>query len=102
MHSLALGAGHLGQKGADRALPVGAGDMDGWREVVLRRAKRCQEPLKAAQGEVNFLGMQACKARQRVVEGLSTRANVFPRRSPHGRLAAVPGRQEWTCPASSS
>ena len=102
MDLFTLGAGHLRQIGAGRALAVGPGDMDGRGQAVLRIAQGRQQALEPTQGEVNFLGMQAREARQRVVNILAARANGHPRRRPHDQQAAVSGWRERKIPDVSS
>ena len=46
------------QRGDDRALAVGAGDVDDRRQPALGMAERGEEPLDAAEREVDDLGVQ--------------------------------------------
>ena len=55
------GAGRLeagAQHGDDRALAVGAGDVDDRRQPALGMAERGEQPLDAAEREVDDLGVE--------------------------------------------
>ena len=48
MRALAEGLRHGADKGDQRALAVGAGDVDDRRQAPLGMAKGCEQPLDAA------------------------------------------------------
>ena len=60
------------QRGDDRALAVGAGDVDDRRQPALGMAERGEEPLDAAEREVDDLGVQR---RQPVEDRVAARAH---------------------------
>ena len=58
MHAIARRLQHRPQIGDDRALAVGAGDMDDGRELELRMAEARKQAPGPVEGEVDDLGMQ--------------------------------------------
>ena len=69
VHRQARGLEPGAQHGDDRALAVGAGDMDDRRQPALRVAERGQEPLDAAEREVDDLRVQRGQAGEDRVAG---------------------------------
>ena len=57
------------QVGRGRALAVGAGDMDDRRELTFGMAQPLQQPLHAAQGKVDALGMERFQPLQDALGG---------------------------------
>ena len=51
MHAIAGGLGHRPQIGDQRALAVGARDMDQWRQLLFGRAESFQQMFDALQPE---------------------------------------------------
>ena len=68
--AIARGFGHGAQIGNERALAVGAGDMDQRRQFLFRRSKALQQPLDALQSEGDDPGMVAHQTlNDRIVRG---------------------------------
>ena len=74
MNAISRRLQHGAQIGDDRALAVGAGDMDDGRQAALRMAQALEQPPGAVQGQIDDLGMQLGQPLQdqiAVVGGLS-------------------------------
>ena len=64
MHALARGLEDRAHERDGRALAVGAGDVDDRRQPPLRMAERGEQPLDAAERQIDALGMQRQQARE--------------------------------------
>jgi hypothetical protein len=67
VHALARRLQHGFEVGHGRAFAVGAGDVDDGRHPGLRVAELRQQPLDAAQREVDELGMQGPQLGQQLI-----------------------------------
>ena len=90
------GGFEAGAQGRDRrALAVGAGDMDDRRQLVLRIAERRQQPLDAAERQVDQLRVQRAQPRQdrrRWSARLMPASGVGGAAAPAGASARAAGR----------
>ena len=62
MGALAECLSHGADKGDQRALAVGAGDMNHRRQAPLGMAKGCEQPLDAAKRQIDRLRVQRLEA----------------------------------------
>ena len=67
VHALAGGLQHRLQEGRERALAVGAGDVDHRRQAVLRVAELGEQRLDAAERQVDQPRMQRLELGQQLV-----------------------------------
>ena len=86
------------QIGQDRALAVGAGDMDRGRRLALGVAERGQQPLDATQRQVDDLGV---KARQPFQDGVAVRGRRPEVAAGHGHRRMAPAAGSRAPPPAS-
>ena len=73
VHAVARAFQHGAQIGADRALAVGAGDMDDRRQFAFGMAELGEQPLDAVEHEIDALGM---KREQPFEDGIARRVRL--------------------------